>query len=64
MMEQIVYNMIGVLIICIIAVFYCYIVAVGSRYDRTKMIMILLAFPFAMIGIITLNELLTLFRLS
>ena len=63
-MEQIVYNMIGVLIICIIAVFYCYIVAVGSRYDRTKMIMILLAFPFAMIGIITLNELLTLFRLS
>ena len=61
-MEQIIYNMIGILIICAMAVFYCYIVAVGSIYDRTKMIMILYASPFAMIGIITLNELLILLR--
>ena len=61
-MNQIIYNMIGVLIICILAVFYCYVVALGSRYDRTKMIMILAAWPFAIIGIVTLNELLTLLR--
>ena len=61
-MDQIVYNMMGILIICIMAVFYCYIVAVGSIYDRTKMTMILAASPFAIIGIVTLNELLTLLR--
>ena len=60
-MEQIIYNMVGVLIICIMVVFYCWTIAVNS-YDRTKMIMILLASPFAIIGIITLNDLLTLLR--
>ena len=60
-MEQIIHNMIGVLIICIIVVFNCYIGAVTAMYDRTKMAMVLLALPFATIGVITLNELLPLF---
>ena len=61
-MEQMVHSMIGVLIICVMVVFYCYIVAIDSIYDRTKMMMILAASPFAIIGIVTLNELLILLR--
>lgn len=61
-MEQIIYSLIGILVICVTAIFCFYIIAVNSKNKHIKIAMLLCAFLYVLSGITALYKILILLK--